>query len=1306
MKYQSALVPKLIYVFRINDRAHKGCLKVGEATVEGDTPIFSLSPNCSALNKSAKKRINQYTQTAGIAYELLHTELTIYTSGKEVRSFNDKEVHEVLKRSGIKQKCFNPEAKADEWFIADLETVKNAIAAVRAGKKSLHSSEIFQDRSPIIFRPEQQDAIQKTIRQFKKNNVMLWDAKMRFGKTLSALQVVKKMDLARTLILTHRPVVNAGWFEDFQKIFYDSPRFSYGSKAKGETISSLENQFRKRGSHYVYFASMQDLRGSERTGGKFDKNDEIFDTRWDLIIVDEAHEGTQTSLGQNVLNELTRKDTKVLQLSGTPFNLLDNYNEDEIYTWDYVMEQKAKAEWDKLHFGDPNPYAELPRLNIFTFDLGDKFSEFKDSELAFNFHEFFRVDEAGEFVHRKSVKAFLDLICQPDNNTNYPFSTQEYRDNFRHSFWRIPGVKEGKALSAMLQSHRVFGQFRIVNVAGEGDDDEKNEEALRMVKAAIAQNDYTITLSCGRLTTGVTVPEWTAVFMLAGSYSTSASSYMQTIFRAQSPAVINGKRKEECFVFDFAPDRTLKVLAQTAKISAKAGKTSGTDRQQMGEFLNFCPVIACNGTKMTEYNVDHMLEQLKKVYVERVVRNGFEDGYLYNNDMLMKLDENALDEFDGLKEIIGATKAMPKTGDIDINNQGFTDEEYEKVEEAEKRSRQKKELTKAQQKLLEEKKKRKKNRDTAISILRGISIRMPLMIYGAELKDESQEITINNFTALIDPDSWDEFMPRGVTKQLFNSFRKYYDPDIFRAAGKRIRMLAKAADDMTIEDRIERITGIFSTFRNPDKETVLTPWRVVNMHLSDCLGGYCFYDENFESPLPKPRLVKQGKTTNAVFNSDSRILEINSKSGLYPLYVAYSIYRARLKEELIKPTLESVQKIWDQVLAENLFIICKTPMARSITKRTLCGFRKGRVNAHYFEDLTNMLKNKQQQFIDRITRESFWGLKGHSKMNFDAIVGNPPYQEMGGGFGVASLPLYDKFILAGKKLSPKYLSMIIPAKWFAGGRYLDEFRDEMLRDKQLKIIFDYENGRWIFDSVDIPGGVCYFLWENEFTGDCQINNILADGTIVSEERALDEFKTFIRSNQAVEIVRKVLSQTENFLSNKISFSKPFGLRTFYPPQKKGIPCWFIQKTGLMYAKANDVQDPYGYLKKWKLLIPPAPIAGQTDFSKPVGFYYDGNVRISKPGECCTESWLVAGAFDTKEETLSFKSYLFTKIVRFLLLQAVVSQHVTRKNFCFVPDLQHYSGRYSDKQLCKKWKITEDEWKYIDSRISSTENVID
>jgi len=1313
MKYFSSLKLKLIYVFRINDAAHKDCLKIGEATCD-DENVIGLAPDSKPLNEAARKRINQYTQTAGIRYELLHTELTLYNHGG-LRSFNDKEVHAVLERSGVKRKVFDKENKANEWFVTTLDVVKRAIAAVKEGKESLLPGEVAHGRSPIVFRPEQREAIEKTKRQFRKGNQMLWNAKMRFGKTLSALQVVKDMDFQRTLILTHRPVVDSGWFEDFGKIFYDRSDFAYGSKNNGDSHESLERRTRADGLHYVYFASMQDLRGSELVGGNFDKNDEVFATPWDLIIVDEAHEGTQTELGKAVMAELVKDDTKVLRLSGTPFNLLDDFKEDEIYTWDYVMEQRAKQEWDKVHQGDPNPYAALPVMNIYTYDLGRLLKEFADEDVAFNFREFFRVNEDGGFVHGRDVSAFLNLLTKEDKDSCYPFANEEYRGIFRHTLWMLPGVKEAKTLSALLQRHPVFQYFTIVNVAGDGDEDEESRDALEAVNNAIGKDPdatRTITLSCGRLTTGVSIPAWTAVFMLSGSYNTAASSYMQTIFRVQTPATINGRVKEQCYVFDFAPDRTLKVLAETAKISAKAGKTSQNDRKIMGDFLNFCPVISIEGSQMDKFDVPRMLEQLKKVYVERVVRNGFEDNSLYN-DELLKLDDLELQEFDDLKKIIGQTKAMPKTNQVDINNQGLTGEEYEEKEKLEKKP--KKELTEEEKRRLEELKKKTKNREAAISILRGISIRMPLLIYGAELDNEDEEITIDNFAEKIDPRSWEEFMPKGVSKQKFNAFRKYYDPDIFRAAGKRIRAIAKAADKLSVEERIGRITDIFSTFRNPDKETVLTPWRVVNMHLGDCLGGYCFFDKEYEHTLEEPRFIDHGKVTAEVFASDSRILEINSKSGLYPLYMAYSIYRARLKDSTISAdTFVEQQAVWDKTVAENIFVVCKTPMAKSITKRTLVGFRKAKVNTRYFEDLINQIKNKPQNFIEKMAKGcSFWKANDDDNMKFNAIVGNPPYQVMdGGGTGSSSQAIYNKFVDIARSIRPRYISMIMPSRWMTGGKGLDKFRESMLNDKHINILHDYIDAHNCFPTVAIEGGICYFLWNMDYNGKCSFISHTRDN-VIRTERYLSESSSdvVIRDAGALSILSKIKSTDENF-SILVSPRNLFKIDTNcldadYSSSLYKVFGRFDNSRGIRFLRSYESKDKrvQSFIGTWKVFVSKADgAAGQ--LGNPIPARIIGKTEIGDPMTLCTETFLAIGPFRTQYEATNVSKYTETKFFRFLVGTRKL-KNMTQDTYSFVP-LQNFTETSDidwsksipeiDRQLYAKYHLTDEEIAFIEKMI--------
>ncbi len=1321
MEYFSNLKAKLIYVFRIPDAAHSDCLKIGEATFEdGD---ITLPPNSSALNKAAKARIDQYTKTAGISYELLHTEIAIFVRDGKLGAINDKEVHDVLLRSGIKRKVFDKVNGANEWFCCDLETAKKAIAAVKEGRKALQGHEISAGQSPIVFRPEQREAIDKTLKQFKKGNQMLWNAKMRFGKTLSALQVVKERGqlaeqekwtpFRRVLILTHRPVVDAGWFEDFGKIFYDSPLWAYGSKNKGDSFLSLEQRAARGEANYIYFASMQDLRGSELVGGNFDKNNDVFSTPWDLIIVDEAHEGTQTELGRAVMKELTKEKTKVLNLSGTPFNLLDGYKEEEIYTWDYVMEQRAKAQWDIDHPGDHNPYAGLPRLNIYTYDLGRLMSEFADEDIAFNFREFFRTNDDGEFVHKAHIENFLDLLTKTDEESMYPFANKRYRDIFRHTLWMVPGVKSAKALANMLREHPVFRFFKVVNVAGDGDEEKNFNDALKEVNEAIGPDPdktFTITLSCGRLTTGVSVKPWTGVFMLSGSFNTAASAYMQTIFRVQTPATINGRVKEDCYVFDFAPDRTLKVLAETAKISRKAGKQSGSDRQQLGDFLNFCPIISIEGSQMKKLDENHMLQQLKRVYVERVVQNGFEDGYLYN-DELMKLSDVDIQEFDELKGIIGQTKAMGKTNDITVNDQGLTNEEYAEKGKLEKKK--KRELTEEEKARLEELKKKKKVKEDAISILRGISIRMPLMIYGAKVENEDEELTIDNFTQLVDAQSWEEFMPRGVTKQRFNAFKKYYDPDIFTAAAKRIRQMARAADRLSIEERIERISAIFSTFRNPDKETVLTPWRVVNMHMSDCLGGYTFFNEDFSETIEEPRFVDRGDVTSEVFASDSALLEINSKSGLYPLYLAYNIYRSRLRDAMFSPeTLEEHQAIWDKVVAESIFVICKTPMAKSITRRTLLGFRKGKTNMWAPEDLINKIKNQPELFIKKV------GDLVGKNVKIKAVVGNPPYQEE--GESTRKAPIYHLFYDVAFKLSP-IVSLITPGRYlFKAGQTPTEWMDRMLADPHFKVVDYFQKSNEVFPTVDIKGGVAIGLRnaDKEFGA---IGFFSEFPQLVSIMDKVRTHKDFVQggfsetvssqgiyrfSDLALTEVPRIYEIQGKGTATKITSNAFENLTEIFVDSEDKLSDKGVQIMGRVKGRRETrwinakYLQPCDYLNYYNVFVPEANGTGAIGevLSTPV---------IGVPVIGHTDTFLSIGKFASAEEASACLKYVKSKFARCLLGTLKATQHNPKDTWANVPmqdftensDIDwNHSVEEIDAQLYAKYHLSNEEISFIESMI--------
>lgn len=1333
----------LIYVMRINDERHKGLLKVGKAS----TSLYNdedFLPNSNVMNDAANKRIKEYTKTAGIIYELLWTEVAITKTNE---SFGDYDIHRVLMNSGFKK--VNLETGADEWFRIDLETVKNAIKAYKNGYMSLTRDKISQDRSPIIFRPEQKEAIEKTLKQFKTGTKMLWNAKMRFGKTLCALEVVKRKNFAKTIIITHRPVVKDGWFEDFDKIFYDRDDYLVGSKDK-DNINSLE----KSGKSYVYFASLQDLRGSERVGGKFDKNHEVFNIEWDFIVIDEAHEGTQTELGKSVIQELLKgeKDPYVLELSGTPFNLLTMYEEPEIYTWDYVMEQQAKADWTRNNYLDSNPYEDLPRLNIYTYNLDKSIPNYQDLEdKAFNFREFFRTwtgnlefdgkyipeySSKGSFVHEKDVEYFLNLLVKKDKNDNYPFSTEEYRDFFRHTFWVLPGVREAKALEKLMKKHPVFGSgdFNIINVAGDGINEQEEDNALDAVRNAIGkepEKTRTITLSCGRLTTGVTIPAWTAVFMLSGSYSTSASSYLQTIFRVQTPAKIGGRVKSECYVFDFAPDRTLKMVAEAAKLNVNTGNE--TEKVRMGNFLNFCPVIAVEGSDMQPYNVDAMLIQLKKAYISRVIKNGFDDPKMYN-DNLLKLDELEIKMFNDMRKIVGKSNQTKRMEELDVNTQGFSEEEYEELEKIKKKKRR--ELTEEEQEKLEEFNRRKRERSKAISVLRAISIRIPLLIYGANISID-KDITIDNLTEIVDDVSWLEFMPDRVTKEKFKNFSKYYDKEVFLEAARRIRKRTLDADNLPIIERIEKITQLFSTFKNPDKETVLTPWRVVNMHLGDTIGGYNFYDNNYQQTLLEPRLITYPYITNDVFKPDSKILEINSKTGLYPLYVAYSIFRYKLLNynKMIKDLEDKenvTESLWKDTLRENVYVLCKSPMAVSITKRTLAGYNDYNINVEYYKNLVDDMKNEKDKVVNKLKNPKFWSKEKEGKIMFDAVVGNPPYQESDNGErdddaprNASSSPLYDEFTLVSQKVTNQYLSLIMPSRWMVGGKGLDSFRKKMLNDSRFKKLYDYPNENEIFDNVSIKGGVCYFLWDKNYDGDCDIYIKDAD-KILEQTRKLNAGNTgvFIRFEELIFIKEKVwdkYNKKQKSISNIISVRKPYDLRTdvLMKPKKYGISKIYNSKEEMLKVgiKENNILEVFGLvkLKRVKKYIKRDEIIKGMDtidmYKVFVPYAYGCGAigeQIPSPIQVCTETFLRYGSFNTKQEAENALKYLKTKFFRALAGILKITQHSTNKTYEYVP-IQDFTDNSDidwskdivdiDKQLYLKYNLNEKEIEFIETRIA-------
>lgn len=347
-----------------------------------------------------------------------------------------------------------------------------------------------------------------------------------------------------------------------------------------------------------------------------------------------------------------------------------------------------------------------------------------------------------------------------------------------------------------------------------------------------------------------------------------------------------------------------------------------------------------------------------------------------------------------------------------------------------------------------------------------------------------------------------------------------------------------------------------------------------------------------------------------------------------------------------------------------------------------CGAIKG-----VFDDKS--LENHAYKFIHKEFKEEF------KDMKFDVIIGNPPYQLNDGGHGASASPLYHKFVEQAKNMNPKYICMIIPSRWFAGGKGLDSFREEMLNDKRIKELVDYPNASECFPGVEIKGGVCYFLWDKNHNDDCNITTITNGETLPSMKRALNENDVFVRFNEAISILNKVKEKNEITLDTQVSSHKPFGLRGFFKDYKKNEFENSIKLYGnkfIGYVKKEQLLTNISWITKFKVLTPRAG-----DGSGVYPIQVTGKPICVDNRSACTETYLVCGLFEDEISSLNFQKYLKTKFVRFLISLKKPTQQMSKSVFSFVPKLD-MNITWTDKKLYKKYELTKEEIEFIESMI--------
>lgn len=752
---QRPTVTPTIYAYRLlGVDSHKGYLKVGYT------------------DRTAKERIDEQLHTSKIRYEIVLTESAMTNDGS---CFTDKNVHKLLERKGFHR--LNPLDKTDEWFDCSMEDVKAAILSLRIGSENVENRTQSFD-----MRPEQFRAVEQTKSYFEQavkeepNRIpkFLWNAKMRFGKTFASYQLAKKMNLSRILVLTFKPAVESAWREDLvSHIDFEGWQFISNKDARNNNLN-IDQEFSRadKSKPIVVFGSFQDLLGTNESGGIKTKNEFIHATLWDLVIFDEYHFGAwkerakelfekedeenavefdaekyQKDEASNAINEtwLPISTKYYLFLSGTPFRAINNgeFIEEQIFNWTYSDEQRAKANWK----GADNPYLSLPRMVMLTYRMPDQIQDVaRQGEFdEFDLNLFFAAEGKGDsarFKYENEVQKWLDLIrgaylpasiddlkLGQDKRPPMPFSDARLLGLLSHTLWFLPNVASCFAMANLLKQrqNRFYHDYNVIVCAGTGAG--IGLDALYPVQVSMGNplKTKTITLTCGKLTTGVTVKPWTGIFMLRNLKS--PETYFQAAFRVQSPWEVRNETgdkiimKKECYVFDFALDRALR---QISDYSCRLDINESNPEAKVGEFIKFLPVLAYDGSSMKEVNAQDILDIALAGTSATLLAKRWESALLVNvdNDTLKRL----LDSPEAMKALMNIEGFRNLNSDIStiINkSEAIKNAKKKKTEASQK---EKKELSDEEKEI---KSKRKQIQEKLIKF----ATRIPVFMYLTDYRE-------------------------------------------------------------------------------------------------------------------------------------------------------------------------------------------------------------------------------------------------------------------------------------------------------------------------------------------------------------------------------------------------------------------------------------------------------------------------------------------------------------------------------------------------------------------------------------------
>lgn len=1333
---------KVIYCYTApRSLDHTGKIKVGQTTFNSHSP----NPSDEEIRNAAQERILEQNSTGGLATVLQWAEGFMMGDDQPNGHITDYQVHNVLMRNRYGRVNWSEVYSDDEtiavptgreWFEATPEQAHTALESVKRNIKSMPFEKPSQ--GGIVLRTEQERFVNHTLKAMLNGaDKYLWNAKMRFGKTLTAYKLIEAsqdtpMPVRKALIITHRPTVREGWFEDFSLVFGGTD-WKFGSKEAGASWEELE----ANDNPYVYFLSIQDLRG--KSAGEFkETNKGAFSTDFDMLIIDEAHEGVETELAQEVSDNISRKFT--LNLSGTPYRYISNdaFTANEMSSWDYVQEQETKNNWDDAD--GPNPYEKLAKMWLYTIDISQQtklsFENYEDDSF-FDFNQFFETTGNG-FTHERKIKGFLDSIHNDDSDT-MPFGNH-FRESNRHSLWVLPSVKACEALKKMLSTNEFYKDYTILNVAG--DDAKETKNPVQAVKKAIGSKDNkghetkTITLTVGRLTTGTTVPEWTSVLFLRNT--NSAEFYMQTIFRAQSPWVnALGQIKTDVMVWDFAPDRALRVFTQVSGMSEKAGEQLGLDkREQLNRFLSYLPILAkIDGQDVKKIDANDVMIQLKRAYAERVTRSGFE-----SNDLIIKdftaLPADIREALEEIRQVSG--KNGPELNkkvdyDITISDNDLSKKPSDELDKEENGlvSVPKDEQTEEEKENLKALKEEQKIRDTMRGLLKSISVRIPIMVL-ALMSDEEYKrdvlttsgFNLTDFTEKIDDESWAEFF-QSITKEHFLKVVPAFDTEVLQVSiQKWVRDIEDALDfkDEDVNEYYSRISTILKRLRNPNKETVLTP-----LHTAQLVYEAAGFNEDGEK-----------WSTLRTNRRPQKFYDINVKSGVFPLIAAVNIMRHKredlgnwdnvcnsmifansrtlagkwitcavlgMPKDWANISVIDVHELWEELDTHKLSDTSKTYVVKRVLSDSISGSdtmeadKKDWIERGRMADKLRKQIAKNPEETERL-EEELQSVLGADDRPFDYVVSNPPYQMAQQGENTRNISIWPEFLMSAVETG-KNVSLINPARWIKGGAGtgLTGIREWIMSNHRLVKYYTMKDTD-AFPEASIMGGVCIEVFqEGNREGNLNIGSWNTETTWSESEykeyEGVDialpakdsEIVSSVYSYGLVKVEKSIWSAGDAVHTKqessvrkgskeyRFSTSRMYNDTDYFRETPQGIEneieVFFLRSHSDPYKKTGKIGTRY---LPFEECVETGPTrerikSYQVVIPKTHGKnLYRRLMPIAHPYKTYAYSWLCK-SFESEKESMNYESYMKTYLYRYLVSLRITSQHAYANVHRFVPDLE-------------------------------------